>query len=112
MVDTWHCHRGPSRLADLLAIPGERILGVQVNDALVEPMENPVIETLHHRLLPGAGVIDLDALLGGLHRIGSPAPLCAEVFSDELVASGTPREIACRVGDALRAVRARARASA
>lgn len=112
LVDTWHCHRGPTRLEDLRAVPGERVLGVQVNDAPAEPMENPVVETLHHRLVPGEGDIDLDAWLGALHIIGSPAPLTAEVFSDELLASGPPREIARRVGDALRTVRDRARARA
>jgi len=109
MVDTWHCHRGPTRLRDLHAIPGERVLGIQVNDAPAQPMENPVVETLHHRLLPGAGDIDLDGWLGALHVIRSPAPLCAEIFSDALLESGSLREIACRVGDAMRVVRARAR---
>lgn len=109
MVDTWHCHRGSTQLDDLRAIPGERVLGVQVNDAPQEPMENPVIETLHHRLMPGEGDIDLDGWLGVLYEIASPAPLCAEIFSDALIASGSARQIACRVGDAMRAARTRSR---
>jgi sugar phosphate isomerase/epimerase len=112
MVDTWHCHRGATSLDDLRAIPGERVLGTQVNDAPAESMDDPVIETLHHRLVPGEGDIDLDGWLGVLHQIGSVAPLCAEIFSDELLAWGSPRQIARRVGDAMRAVRARARAAA
>ncbi len=109
MVDSWHCFRGPTREEDLRAIPGERILGIQLNDAPTQPMDNPVEETLHHRLVPGEGDIDLVALMRLLDQVGSPAPRCVEVFSDDLVDSGTPAEIAARVGDAIRVIRAKAR---
>jgi sugar phosphate isomerase/epimerase len=104
MVDSWHCFRGATTEADLRAIPGDRVLGVQLNDAPAEPMENPIEETLHHRLLPGEGAIDLAGLVGLLRERGCPAPFTAEVFSDDLIASGTPFEIARRVGDAMRAL--------
>jgi sugar phosphate isomerase/epimerase len=109
MVDSWHCFRGPTTERDLRAIPGERILGIQLNDAPAQPMANPVEETLHHRLVPGEGDIDLVSLMRLLDELGSPAPRCIEVFSDQLLASGTPAEIAVRVGDAIRAVREKAR---
>jgi sugar phosphate isomerase/epimerase len=113
MVDSWHCFRGPTTDADLRAIPGERVLGVQINDAPKEPADdNPVVETLHHRLVPGEGDIDLVGLLRLLREIGSPAPLTAEVFSDALQAQGTPAEISVRVGDAMRALVASAREGA
>ena len=109
MVDSWHCFRGSTRPADLRAIPGERILGIQLNDAPAEPMEDMLEETLHHRLVPGEGDNDVEGLVRLLDEIGSPAPRSVEVFSDALLAWGTPREIAVRVGDAIRAIRARSR---
>jgi sugar phosphate isomerase/epimerase len=105
MVDSWHCFRGPTTDADLRAIPGERVLGIQINDAPTEPAtDDPVLETLHHRLVPGEGDIDLVGLLRVLREIGSTAPLTAEVFSDALQAESTPAEISVRVGDAMRAL--------
>jgi len=107
MVDSWHCFRGPTTFEDLRAIPGERVLGLQVNDAPVEAMPDPVLETLHHRLVPGEGAIDLVGWLGTLRAAGCRAPLTVEVFSDRLLAENTPVEAAVRLGDAIRAVRAR-----
>jgi sugar phosphate isomerase/epimerase len=109
MVDSWHCFRGATEEADLRAIPGERVLGIQINDAPGEPMANLVEETLHHRRVPGEGDIDLVTHLRLLDEIGSPAPIGVEVFSDALLASGSAREIAVHVGGAIRKIRARAR---
>jgi sugar phosphate isomerase/epimerase len=109
MVDSWHCFRGATRDEDLRAIPGERVLGIQLNDAPAEPMANMLEETLHHRLVPGEGDIDLVGLMRLLDEIGSPAPRCVEVFSDKLLSQGSPGEIAVLMGDAIRAIRARAR---
>ena len=43
-------------------------------------------ETMHERLLPGVGTIDLARLLAALERRGVACPLAAEVFSDRLSA--------------------------
>ena len=67
-------------------------------------MDDPVEETLHHRLVPGEGAIDLVGLMRLLQESGSPAPRCLEIFSDELLAWGSPSEIAVRVGDAIRTI--------
>jgi sugar phosphate isomerase/epimerase len=109
MVDSWHCFRGSTVEADLRSIPGDRVLGIQVSDAPLEAMANPVEETLRHRLVPGAGDIDLVGHMRLLDEVGSPAPRSVEVFSDALLASGSPREIAVEVGEAIRRIRARAR---
>jgi len=109
MVDSWHCFRGTTSEADLRAIPGERVLGIQLNDAPADAMPNPVEETLHHRLVPGEGAIDLVAHMRLLGEMGSPAPRSVEVFSDALLASGSAAEIAVLVGDATRKLLALAR---
>jgi sugar phosphate isomerase/epimerase len=102
-VDTWHCARTGTTPADLLAIPGERVLAVQVDDGPADPEENLVEATLHRRLLPGDGAFDLRGYLEALRQIGAEAPIGVEVFSDELHALGA-REAAVRAAEATRRV--------
>lgn len=104
MIDSWHMHRTGASVADLEGIPGERILGIQISDALPEPLDDVIYETLHHRLLPGEGAIELQPLVDHLREVESPAPRTAEIFSDALVTSGSPHEIGQRVGDSLRSL--------
>ena len=108
MVDSWHHFRSGAGDDALRAAPGERILGVQLNDAPREPEGDLVTETLARRRMPGEGDIDLVGLVGILDEIGSKAPVGVEVFSDalrELPAA----EVAGRAGDATRAILAQAR---
>lgn len=87
-VDAWHFARSGESLDDLRRVPGDRVLAVQLDDgpALAEP--DLMHATLHDRLLPGHGEFDLRGLVTALRRIGAPAPLGVEVFSDELHALG------------------------
>src|SRR5262249_30773651 len=82
-IDAWHWFRSPtpSDLTTLRAIPGDKVLGIQLDDAPVEPEANLMSATLHERLLPGEGAIDLAALLGALRDIAAVAPIGVEVFS-------------------------------
>ena len=108
MFDTWHHFRGRGKNERIRSVPGGRILALQINDAPREAEENLVDETLHRRLLPGEGDIDLVEILTLLDEVESPAPVGVEVFSDVL--AGLPvRERARRAGDAARAVLRRAR---
>jgi sugar phosphate isomerase/epimerase len=106
-VDVWHCARTGVSAADLRALPGERVLAIQVDDGPAEPEENLVEATLHRRLLPGEGAFDVPAYLGALRRTGTGAPIGVEVFSDELHALGA-QEAARRAAEATRAVLAQA----
>lgn len=106
MLDTWHHFRSGVSDAHLRDLPGHHILGVQLNDAPARAESNPVDETLHRRLLPGDGDIDLTAILGALRAIGAPAPLGVEVFSDALAALPAAKA-GRRLGDATRAVLAK-----
>jgi sugar phosphate isomerase/epimerase len=108
-LDVWHHARSGGRTDDVRAAAAARILAVQLSDAPAEPEADPIEETLHRRLLPGEGAIDLVGILRALTAIDAPAPLGVEVFSDALAAL-PPAEAARRAGDALRAVRARASA--
>jgi sugar phosphate isomerase/epimerase len=104
-IDAWHWARTePScDLETLRAIPGAQLVAVQLDDAPAEREPNVMHATLHDRLLPGDGAIDLDALLATLREIGAVAPLGVEVFSDDLHALG-PTEAAQRAADAARRV--------
>jgi sugar phosphate isomerase/epimerase len=106
LIDTWHFFRGGSTLADLRAVPGERLLGLQINDAPALAEADLAAETMHRRLLPGEGDIPLASILRALDAQGSPAPCTIEVFSDALRALG-PIEAARRAVDATRRVLAR-----
>ncbi len=108
MLDTWHHQRSGGSIASLRAIPGARILGVQINDAPLEAEADPVAETLRRRLLPGEGDIDLVGLVRQLDAGGCRAPIGVEVFSEALAARPAA-EVARRCAEAARAVLARAR---
>lgn len=87
MLDCWHHHRGGGSAGDLLAVPGAMLFAVQLDDALPEPMQDMLEETLNYRLLPGEGCIDLPAYVAALRAIGA-APVCdVEVFKDTLRAA-------------------------
>lgn len=102
MFDTWHHFRGPVTDATLeQAVPGERILAVQLNDAPRTPEADVVDETLHRRRVPGDGDIDLPRILRILRDGGSPAPLGVEVFCEQLWPL-SPAEAAVRCADGVR----------
>jgi sugar phosphate isomerase/epimerase len=109
-LDAWHWFRSdtPSDVATVRAIPGDKVLAIQLDDAPTQREPKLMSATLHERLLPGEGAIDLTALLGALGEIGAAAPIGVEVFSDTLHALG-PFDAAQRAADATRAVLATVR---
>jgi sugar phosphate isomerase/epimerase len=102
-VDTWHCARTGTTADELRALPGERVLAIQLDDAPALAEDNLIEATLHSRELPGDGALDLAGYLGALRDIGVSAPIGVEVFSDQLHASG-PRAAARAAADASRRV--------
>jgi sugar phosphate isomerase/epimerase len=104
-VDSWHWFRSnsPSDVATLRTIPGAKVFNVQLDDAPAAPEADLLTATLHQRLLPGEGAIDLAAFVGALREIAACAPIGVEVFSDTLHALG-PIEAAQRAAEAARAV--------
>jgi sugar phosphate isomerase/epimerase len=100
-LDAWHYFRSDPDGALLRAIPGASVLGVQLSDAPAAPEPDLVHATLHERLLPGAGELDLPTLVADLRQTGTAAPLGVEVFSDALDALD-PEEVGRAAGAALR----------
>ncbi len=108
MLDSWHHFRSRAGNQALRGAPGGRILAIQLNDAPGEPEEDPIEETLHRRLLPGEGDIDLVGLVKIIDQGAAQAPIGVEIFSDRL--AGLPaKEAARRAGEATRAILRRAR---
>ncbi|MFK8021548.1 MAG: sugar phosphate isomerase/epimerase family protein [Pseudomonadales bacterium] len=84
MFDCWHHHRAGGNPADILSVPGKKFFALQLDDALQQPMEDILDETLNHRELPGEGCIDLVQTLRNLNNIGAELVYDVEVFKDSL----------------------------
>ncbi len=101
VIDAWHWLRqpgGPDE-ATLRSIPGERIHCVQLDDTTVVALgDDPMLESMTNRLLPGEGDVDWSALLGILDEIGADPIWAPEVFSIRLLDEG-PVEMARRIHD-------------
>ncbi len=87
-VDSWHFFRGDPDFGALASVPGDRILGLQLDDGPAEPEDDLMTATLHDRLVPGDGAFDLETLVATLAGVGTVAPVGVEVFSDDLHALG------------------------
>jgi sugar phosphate isomerase/epimerase len=102
LLDTWHFFRSNSSFELLAAIPAERIFALQVEDAPAAAAADVAHESLHGRLLPGDGELDLTkfmaALAGRVPSLSGP-----EVFSDELWKLPAA-ELGRRLGDSTRAL--------
>ncbi len=108
-VDSWHLYRGGGDASDLLLVPADVVLVVQINDGPRQPVDPDYLtDTMHHRQLPGDGELPLVAFLQALDRIGACAPLSVEVLSDELAARPA-LETARRAAQATRRVLEEAR---
>jgi sugar phosphate isomerase/epimerase len=83
LVDVWHYFRGAADPSQIRAIPGDRIVGLQINDALSQLVGTLWDDTLHRRRLPGEGDFDLVSLIRVLDEIGVQAPYAVEVISDD-----------------------------
>ena len=107
-IDAWHVVRSGTALEDLGRLPGDRILGIQLCDGPLQPEDNLIEATLHHRQLPGEGQFDMDGIVAALVASGTTAPWGIEVFSDAL--HGLPAvDAAQAAGRALRAARSNQR---
>ncbi len=83
VIDSWHWHRTGADRAGLVAAQG-RVALVQISDALSEPLDDVIVETMHRRLLPGEGVCDISGLLEALGVAEASYPVAIEVLSDEI----------------------------
>ncbi len=83
LVDSFHWYTAGHTVADLEALPVEKVVHVHINDAPDKPREQQID---NQRLLPGEGIIDLHGFLGALKKIGYSDYMGIETFSEELTA--------------------------
>ena len=81
-VDIWHLERGRSTLADLAEIRGDKVFVVELNDAPEPQCTDLFQDTIHHRVLCGAGTFDVTGFVDTLQRIGFAGPWGVEILSD------------------------------
>ena len=111
IIDAWHWARADMTPADLVYVPADRVISVQLCDVRAEPMSPMRAESLGHRLPPGRGSGDTVGLVRTLVRHGiQPRVVTVEVISDALVAAGVDNA-ANVVASAARAVLTDATAS-
>jgi sugar phosphate isomerase/epimerase len=109
-IDAWHYVRAGADEATLRTVPGDRVLGIQLDDGPAAAEDDLLTATLHDRRVPGEGEFDLLGLLLALRSIGCTAPIGLEVFNDDLHAMD-PVDAARVVGDATRRLLAAASAA-
>lgn len=81
VVDTFFVHQGGTRLADLAAVPIDRILNVQLADAKPGPPEK--LNMLEDRLFPGEGVARVQDVVSLLYRRGYTGWWTVELFNPD-----------------------------
>jgi len=81
LVDSFHWHNAEHTVAELEALPAEKVVHVHLNDA---PDRTLADQRDFERLTPGEGIIDLVGFLSALKRIGYPGYMGVEIFSEDL----------------------------
>lgn len=82
VVDIWHLERGPSTLADLAEIPGDKVFVVELNDAPAPQSTDLFHDTIHHRALCGSGTFDVKGFTETLQQIAFAGPWGVEILSE------------------------------
>jgi len=81
VVESWHFFRGPSTWSDLEALPSDRIGFVQFADAPEPESDDVHHESMHRRVLPGEGVLELDRFCATLLDRGFDGVVSVELLS-------------------------------
>lgn len=82
VVDIWHLERGPSTMADLAEVPGDKVFVVELNDAPAPQSTDLFHDTIHHRVLCGSGTFDVTGFIRTLQGIGFAGPWGVEIISE------------------------------
>lgn len=88
VLDVWHFRRSGSSLAELAAVPADRLFTVQLSDGPAEPEPDLWHAASHDRLLPGAGQLDVAGILRAVRATGARPDFGPEVVSDSLSTLG------------------------
>lgn len=81
-VDVWHVERGGTPLADVRALPADKIVAVEIDDAPVTRVGSFFEDTIFNRRLPGDGDFDLPGFVDAIRATGYAGPWGVEILSD------------------------------
>lgn len=81
-LDIWHVRHGDVSDAQLRAIPVERIIGIEINDAIPNPAKSMFDATVDDRLPPGEGQMDPAGFVRLIREIGYAGPIGVEIIAD------------------------------
>lgn len=83
VIDVWHTERGRTDPGRLAALPAERIVGVELNDADSGIVGSMFDDTVHRRRYCGEGSFRLVDVVSALRRAGWDGPWGIEILSDD-----------------------------
>lgn len=83
VIDVWHTERAHTPPADLAAVPLRFIVGVELDDADVEPIGTLFEDTVDRRRLCGEGSFDLPGVIDALRTAGWRGPWGVEILSEQ-----------------------------
>lgn len=84
LIDSWHWYRAGADCNTLRKLPAERIFNIQISDAPLVAENDPLAECMARRLLPGEGVVPIQAMLQTFADMGVSCSVGLEVLSDKL----------------------------
>lgn len=90
LLDTFHFHKGGSRIEDIRNTPGDKIFLIHINDCPALPRDQ--LED-SNRVYPGLGAIPLAEMLAALRDVRYSGYFSLETFNRDYWASD-PREVA------------------
>lgn len=111
LIDSWHYFRGAADPTQLRAIPADRVVAIQFDDADALPVGGWLEDTTQRRRLPGEGAFDLIGFVRLLDTFGVQAPIAVEIISTEQQARPLA-DAAQQAYDTTRAVLTQARTGA
>jgi len=83
MLDVWHMARGNIDFEQIRTLPKEMVFWVEVDDARAEPEGTLYHDTVHNRVLPGEGALDIQGFLKAVRATGYDGPYGVEILSRE-----------------------------
>lgn len=83
LIDTWHYFRGAADPTQVRAIPGNRFVAIQFDDADATRVGTFMEDTIDRRRMPGEGAFDLVGFIRMLDDLGVDAPVSVEILSAE-----------------------------
>jgi sugar phosphate isomerase/epimerase len=91
MLDLWHMVRGGINFSKVAALPGNLILGVELNDGAKSPIGTLFEDTAFHRQFCGEGAFDIPAFIAAVTATGYSGPYGVEILSDKV--RGMPLDV-------------------